>query len=154
MPHNLVNEGNQTHSKVKAEFPGKGMKGFLFVSLPSYQKGKGRRGSALTLGPAGFSQEVALRCSATFSYQTPTYPSKPVSAVVCPMSRDTRSRQGNEKYSVEQQGIQRAGGLNLDWKTKAIYHSKCLVCSRCFSKSHTLQVSLYLRKQEPSAGYN
>lgn len=101
MPPNPVNEGNQTHSKVKASFPQKGMNGFLFLNLPSYPKGKGRRDFALILGPAGFSQEVASRRSAALSYQTPIYYSEPVSAVVYPMFRDTRSRQGNKKYSIK-----------------------------------------------------
>lgn len=65
------------------------MNGFLFINLPSYQKGKGRRDSALTLGPAGFSQEVALRGSATFSYQAPIYSSKPFSGRVPDAHRRT-----------------------------------------------------------------
>lgn len=100
MPHNLVNEGNQTLTKVKVVFPGKCRNGFLFINLPSHRKGKGRRDSALTLHPAGFSQEVALRCSTRFTYQNPIYSSKPVSAVVCPMSRGNGTARGMKKRGI------------------------------------------------------
>lgn len=146
MPHNVVNEGNQKHSKVKAVFPGKGMKGFLFINLPSYQKGKSRR-DCLDIGPCNLQPRGGVKGQYNVLLPNPHLLLKTcISGRVPDVQRHTEPL-GKWKTQRGIAGIQRAGGLNLDWKSKAIYDSNGLVCSRCFSKSHTLQVSLYLCKQ-------